>query len=284
MLDTQEPLLGNDEPLTSEIDNDIDTQDDSQPAERTAPEDDYWAKEAYKQGWRPDKYSPEDPRYKDPKTFVIQGERIRERELERLERIEKQLELQRQEREKEKKASIQRDIEQYNNIRLQAVAEGDTEKFKVVENKIRELSQQAAPTPQPQQNTPQELPEVSEFKQRNAWYGQDKQKTVYARSVVARIEMELQEGLRGPMSNAEILAIAESETLSRFKMQPQSFTPPVNRQTPTTNQRTKKTYNDLNHVQKTVLDRMLRSPRTAPKDDAARKQMIAKYVSEVFGE
>ncbi len=186
-------------PVGAEQDDDTQNQDEQQPTEVEAL--------ALKMGWAVEDDWRGDPnKWVDAATFIRTGPEILKRTLERqdgqLAETQKLLDDFKGFHTDVEARAHKRALADFRAEQRKAVEDGDTEAFDAAQTRMDALDEEAKP--EPEANKPNVDPQFEAWKDRNAWFGDDVEMTVYAEQIAPIIGKKHQGAAFYEAADAEI--------------------------------------------------------------------------------
>jgi hypothetical protein len=155
---------------------------------------------AEKMGWVPKEDWKGDPDvWRPAEEFVERGENIVPILKDRIDKLESDLattiKINKREVSKAKKESYDRATREYNEKleklqaeKFEAIQDGDIDRYAATEKKIVQLEKPAEPDKDTDDANTGETPVFAEWKNKNTWYGQDRELSDYAEFIAARLD------------------------------------------------------------------------------------------------
>lgn len=243
---------------------------------------------ASKMGWVPQEEWKGDPdKWRPADEFVERGENIVPIMRERIDKLEKELEvitkLNKSELKKVKelaydqaKKEYEKEIAKLNEEKFQAIQEADIEKYQQVEGKITKLQKPE----EPKEEAPQVNPVFEDWRSKNPWYAPDianvgdadETLTLFANAVAAKIQAE-KPGLAPDKFFAEVEKRVKAEFPHKFE-NPKRKEPGMAESGHQATPKGKKSFADLPDDAKKaynrIAERMKRQGREYSKDEYAK--------------
>jgi len=268
-------------------DETVDTEEEPSEEQEAVPSQtsDEIEQEARSQGWRPlEEWKGPEEQWVDAETFVQKGREILPIVQAKYNTLEEkysklQKTLERLNKTNESMLKRQQDyyIEQIEKARNEAIEEGDVDAVKAADDKIKQVRDSYQ---EEQAEESEEHPAITDFVQKNPWYGNDKAMTAYANAISTEIAQNHPQA--SPEERLEILrSEVRNEFPHKFQTTRKKTPPQVEGASASSRPRKAKkgTYDALPKEAKEACERQINMIPGLTKEDYAR-EYFAQYPEE----